>query len=222
MTKLNNSGQPAFRKLRGYAFDPSLSLALETVQVNNLTYRIDWEDLEVYPKKSKTTIPTGEYIEIIDYDPASDAFYPPVDLDDRYLLAQDGLEPSVSDPQFHQQMVYAVIMNTIKNFEKAMGRRIQWASQNVYKTVQSKRTMESRFVKRLRVYPHALRQANAYYDPNKKSLLFGYFPAEPANPKLHLPGGTVFTCLSHDIIAHETTHAILDGLHRKVYRRYSS
>jgi hypothetical protein len=71
------------------------------------------------------------------------------------------------------------------------------------------------FVRRLRVYPHALRQANAFYDPNKKAILFGYFKAAPANPQLQLPGGTVFTCLSHDIIAHETTHAILDGLHRR-------
>ena len=30
-----------------------------------------------------------------------------------------------------------------------------------------------------------------------------------------MPGATVFTCLSHDIIAHETTHAILDGVHRR-------
>ena len=72
----------------------------------------------------------------------------------------------------------------------------------------------SRPVPRLRIYPHALREANAYYSPEKKALLFGYFPAILSNPGENLPGGLVFTCLSHDVVAHETTHALLDGLHR--------
>ncbi len=66
----------------------------------------------------------------------------------------------------------------------------------------------------MRVYPHALREANAYYSPEKKALLFGYFRAPQSARGLLAPGGTVFACLSHDIVAHETTHALLDGLHR--------
>ena len=31
-------------------------------------------------------------------------------------------------------------------------------------------------MRRLRIYPHALRDRNAYYSPAKKALLFGYFP----------------------------------------------
>jgi hypothetical protein len=204
--------KPPYRKLRGYAFDPSLSILLETAQVNNITYKVEWEDLDTLPQNTKQTVPAGEYIEIIDYDPATGVFYDAVDLNERFLLAQDGLEPSVSNPQFHQQMVYAVIMITIKNFEAALGRKVQWADRFI---TQPGNKIKSEFVKRLRVYPHALRQANAYYNPLKKSLLFGYFPAQPAQPHLQLPSGTVFTCLSHDIIAHEATHAILDGLHRK-------
>ncbi len=71
-----------------------------------------------------------------------------------------------------------------------------------------------KYVPQLRIYPHALREANAYYSPEKKALLFGYFPAVQDDPGRNLPGGMVFTCLSHDVVAHETTHALLDGLHR--------
>ena len=69
------------------------------------------------------------------------------------------------------------------------------------------------FVRRLRLYPHALREQNAYYSPQKRAILFGYFPAGDGDPGVEYPGGVVFTCLAHDIIAHEMTHAILDGMH---------
>jgi hypothetical protein len=210
-----NSKRPPFRKLRGYAFDPSLSLQTDTVEFNLITYKVEWEDLVKREKSGNATYPIGEYIEIVDYDPASGFFYSPLDLNDQYLLAQDGLDPSVSNPQFHQQMVYAVVMTTIKNFEKALGRKIQWGEYVYSEGEGREKEIRSRFVPRLRIYPHALRQANAYYNPLKKALLFGYFPATPSSASLQLPGGTVFTCLSHDIIAHETTHAILDGLHRR-------
>jgi hypothetical protein len=158
---------PRFRKLRGYAIDPSLSIAMLTMQVNELTYQVKWEDLEPREDKTGATYPVGEYVEIVDYDPATGRFYEPVNLDDPRLLAQDGFAPSVSNPLFHQQFVYAVMMTTIMNFEKALGRKILWAENirySPYVADQKKKRSEVvfAFVKRLRVYPHALRQANAF------------------------------------------------------------
>ncbi len=190
---------PPFRKLRVYAFDPSLNWRIDTAVINQMTLQVPWEELKPGP--------VGEYLEVVDVDPASRCCYAPVDLDDRFLLAADGLEPAEGDPQFHQQMVYAVAMTTIHNFERALGRRILWSQAGADQGYQ--------FVPRLRIYPHAMRDANAYYSPQKKALLFGYFPASTSDPGSNLPGGTVFTCLSHDVVAHETTHALLDGLHRR-------
>ncbi|MDF2191176.1 hypothetical protein [Paraflavitalea sp. CAU 1676] len=193
--------KPAFRKLRAFTFDPSLSLKLDTSVINNLVYKVPWESLRPGP--------VGEYIEVVDFDPSSNCFYKPVNLDDPYTLAQDGLDPAESNPQFHQQMAYAVAMVTIKNFERALGRKILWSP------CRDKEGYPDGYVQRLRIYPHALREANAYYSPQKKALLFGYFSAAPDTPSLLMPGGTVYTCLSHDIIAHEITHALLDGMHRR-------
>lgn len=195
---------PPYRRLATYAFDPSLDLDLETARINQVILRVPWEDLEPGP--------VGEYLEVVDADPASDAFYPPVDLNDPFLLAQDGLSPTERDPGFHQQMVYAVAMTTIRNFERALGRAALWSPRLAE---DEDGELHDEFVRRLRIYPHALREANAFYSPAKKALLFGYFPASRDRPGVNLPGGTVFTCLSHDIVAHETTHALLDGMHRR-------
>jgi hypothetical protein len=196
---------PPFRRLVGFAFDPSVAQRLDTRDVSLVTFKVPWERLEPGP--------IGEYLEVIDHDPVSGCSYAPIDLDDPHLLAQDGHPPSEGTPQFHQQMAYAVASLTIRHFEEALGRRALWAP-GPPPAGASERD-DSTYVARLRVYPHALREANAYYSPAKKALLLGYFRASDDDPGEHLPGGYVFTCLSHDIVAHETAHALLDGMHRK-------
>lgn len=196
------NNKPPFRKLRGYAFDPITSLDGDGAGINQIVYKVPWEE-GLLPG------PEGEYLKIIDRDPGSNALYAPVDLNDPEILAADGLTPSETNPQSHQQMVYAVMMTTIKNFERALGSKVMWAPIGRRKGGKYK----TEFVRRLFVYPHALRDQNAYYSPDRKAVLFGYYNATPANAGTFLPGGIVYSCLSHDIIAHETTHALLDGLY---------
>ncbi len=227
---------PAYRELRAYSFDPSLSTVLETSPIYQVTIPTRWEDVAPGP--------IGEYLEVIDVDPASGCVYSPVDLNHPYLMARDGLPPSEGNPQFHQQMVYAVAMNTINRFELALGRPVFWSpllpwskdhpeekdlftreAIEIHQTAPASNgrsdrdgkspwydPLQTRYVQRLRVYPHALREPNAFYSPTKRALLFGYFPSEDETGREY-PGGTVFSCLSHDIIAHETTHALVDGMH---------
>jgi len=199
---------PATRRLQIYAIDPSADTSLATAGISRCVLPIHWESLKPGP--------VGKYVEVIDIDPSSGCAYDSVDLQDRNVLAGDGLPPSEGNPQFHQQMVYAVVMKTIENFERALGRTILWPQRvrdDKGKIIQNR---EDRYVARLRLYPHALREANAYYSSAKKALLFGYFNAQTTDPREELPGGMVFSCLSHDIIAHETTHAILDGVNRRL------
>jgi hypothetical protein len=193
--------RPTQRHLRGYAFDPSLATQLETALVSEIIYKVPWEALGKGP--------VGEYLEVVDFDPASRCFYAPIDLDHPDVLAQDGLAPSEGNPQFHQQMVYAAAMTTIDRFERALGRKAFWAD----RFDADCRGPADEYVQRLRIYPHALRMANAYYSRQRGSLLFGYFPATEDRTSGQFPGGMVFTCLSHDVVAHETTHALLDGFH---------
>ena len=107
---------PPYRRLRAFAFDPLLSNQLDTAGINEITLPVLWEE-GLQPG------PVGEYLEVVDYDPAGGCAYEPVDLNHPHLLATDGLAPSEGNPRFHQQMVYAVAMTTIRHFEAALGRK---------------------------------------------------------------------------------------------------
>ena len=206
---------PPQRRLRIYALDPSVAKQLDSVSVYQATLSVPWDD-EPSADRPLQPGPIGEYLEVVDVDPASDRVYDPVDLNDKLLLAQDGLTPSEGNPKFHQQMVYAVAMTTIGHFERALGRRALWAPHYAEAAGRAgDMAVKAHYVPRLRIYPHALRAENAYYSPEKKALLFGYFPAAGNEGDVTTPGTTVFSCLSSDIVAHEMSHALLDGLHRR-------
>jgi hypothetical protein len=190
------------RLLKAYAFDPSIGRFIG----NEMTIEVKYEKLAPGP--------IGEKIAVIDYDGANQVFYQPIDLDNPSLLIRDGLDPSESDPRFHQQMVYAVVSETIEHFETALGRRIRWRLDERLPD-ENGEFPEGALpgdIWRLNLYPHAMISANAAYTPSAKGILFGYFRASQTDPGRNLPGQTVFTCLSHDIIVHETTHAVLDGI----------
>jgi hypothetical protein len=210
VTKTKNSPQvgshdalklpiPSTRSLQVYAIDPSSG----KYTGNQVTVQIPWEPL--------TPGPTGHKIAVVDYDATNTCYYPPVDLDHKLLLANDGLDPTEADPRFHQQMVYAIASRTIQMFEVALGRKIHWRRADRFGGSEDEfRKKDDIWV--LKLYPHAMQQANAYYSPQAHGILFGYFTANKTGQGRNLPGQIVFTCLSQDIIAHEVTHAVIDGI----------
>src|SRR3954453_12769734 len=164
---------PVYRYLRGYSLAPGFSPRLDTAGINEVVYRVPFERLEPGP--------VGEYVEVMDFDPASHTWYEPINLGDEQIASQSGLAPSEGNPQFHQQFVYAVTMKTIRHFETALGRKVVWYPRVRRPAGRSSDVRDVRwpreYVQRLRIHPHAIRDANAYYDPEKTALLFGYFAA---------------------------------------------
>ena len=185
------AGDPLYRRLRIYTVDP----ALPRLEGAVATIHVAFEPLAPGP--------VGQLFEVDPRDAGQATTYRAADLDDRDVLLADGYTPSPSDPRFHQQMVYAVCSNVYSAFRTALGRNISWGFGDIDKPA------------RLVLRPHHGNEQNAYFSNHGThgELRFGYFraPKEPLNIRT-MPGGFVFTCLSHDIVVHEVTHALLDGL----------
>ncbi|MBK5297471.1 MAG: peptidase M4 [Vicinamibacteria bacterium] len=148
------------------------------------TLRVPYEPLQPGP--------AGALFVVDPHDDAANVDYQRVDLDRPAVLIDNGVATSPGNPQFHQQMVYGVASAVYASFRGALGRNPAFA-------VPADATGRAR----LRLRPHAAPGLNAWYDRHRGEIAFGYAPG---------PDGFVFTCLSHDVVAHEVTHALVDGL----------
>jgi hypothetical protein len=138
--------------------------------------------------------PCGARIKVVDYDASRDRLYLPMkggyQQDEAWLdpFEKKDVATLLDNPYFHQQNAYAIAMRTLGHFESALGRRVNYGFDG----------------HQLHIAPHAFADANAYYQRENRCLCFGYFPGPSGQP--------VYTCLSHDVVAHEMTHALVDGL----------
>ncbi len=137
--------------------------------------------------------PRGPRCWVVDYDATLRRVVAPAADPWKDVIAATPDEKLATDPRVRAQNVYAIAARTLILFEEALGRRLGWGFPG----------------HQLYLVPAAFAEANAFYDPDSNAILFGYF--EPVEGEPH----TVYTSLSHDIVAHETTHAILDGLRRR-------
>lgn len=131
--------------------------------------------------------PIGHRVQVVDYDATTKTLYRPAAVVNGDFPVPASNSGILEDPEFHSHNAYALVMRTLGRFEYALGRRVAWGFP----------------AHQLKVVPHAFEEVNSFYSREAQSLLFGYYRAQK---------GLVFMCLSHDIVVHETTHALLDGL----------
>jgi len=154
--------------------------------------------------------PRGSRVHVIDYDVSNNVLYRPTSkgLDKDHYVNMTDRDRLISDRNFHSLNVYAIVMTTLARFENALGRRAPFSfpGGGLYPGAAPGRGHV------IKVAPHAFVEANAFYSRRDEGLFFGYFTSGKK---------TIFTCLSYDVIAHETTHSLLDGLRSRYMDRSS-
>lgn len=182
--RTNGDARQPLRYMTIIAQDPSV-----TQNGRILTARV------AVPAENLIAGPMGYRLHVVDYDSTRQYFYGthvlPAAYEDEPKEWRRGGPAIVRDFRFHAQNVYALVMKTLARFEFALGRRLGWSFDN----------------HQLKIAPHGMFDANAFYSPVEEGLVFGYFKG--------LSGKSVFTALSHDVVVHETTHALLDALRER-------
>ncbi|HEX7312939.1 MAG TPA: hypothetical protein VF297_03415 [Pyrinomonadaceae bacterium] len=146
--------------------------------------------------------PVSKRVAILDFDPKTGALRPGA----RFVPPTKGRKvgsyairstDNITAHDFTQVSIFGTVIKMMYMFEEedALGRPLEWAFD----------------APQLLVIPRAGEWANAFYERESHSLQFFFFKSEE-NPRK-----TVYASHSQDIIAHETGHAILDGIAPDLY-----
>jgi len=187
----------AYRCFRVFALDPSLSKVQGSVAT-----------ITVPRERHLASGPSSLLFKVETVDEQQALHLRPLDIDDDLALLPDGIEPDPADARFHAQMVYAIALLTYESFRRALGRHLCWAFFDV----------EDGLPTPLKLRPFGMRGKNAYYDRADEEIRFGYYDAAGERADYC---NFQFTSMSSDVITHEVTHALLDGL-RPYFDRPSS
>ena len=142
--------------------------------------------------------PVTPRVAVIDLNPNTEAlepgavFIPP---EGRRTLGSYKVDRKrIYSAHFIQVSVFATVLRTMYMYEEqdTLGRRVAWGFD----------------APQLLVVPRAGWWANAYYERRSHSLQFFSFRAG---------GKLIHTSLSRDIVAHETAHALIDGIDPDLY-----
>ena len=148
--------------------------------------------------------PVTKRVAVLDFDPETGELLPGVRFQPpppgrklgRYRVVN---KDDVHAPDFMQVSVFATVLKTMYMFEEedTLGRDLSWAFDRP----------------QLFIVPRAGQWTNAYYERDSHSIQLFYFndPRHPGKSE------KIYTCLSRDIVAHETAHAILDGIAPDLY-----
>ncbi len=156
--------------------------------------------------------PVSRRVAVVDLDHRTGALRPGARFDDgrprgetsKYVVEEGdrdewgvGEIARIEADAFLQTSVFGTVVKTLKMFERApmLGRRLTWGFGR----------------EQLLVVPRAGDMANAFYDRDTGSLQFFSVPTEDPD------GRPIHTALSHDVVAHETAHAVLDGICPELY-----
>lgn len=117
-------------------------------------------------------------------------------------VALEMLSSTTYDDPFIKVSVFGTVLRTIGLIQDpvALGREVKWAFPG----------------RQLLVVPRAGELENAFYHRQSRSLQFYYGTLSGR------PDRRIYSALSQDIVAHETTHAIVDGIAPDLYDALSS